>query len=383
MVALEVCGDAVQRATALYDVISGEAEAGERLGRLTDAVATSLLDAKLLAILNPERHGGLGGSWRDFYGAVEAIARADGSAGWCTSVCNAINHALLLGLPAEGRDEVFGAGPSSCWASLIPKAVATPEAGGFRVSCPGTFGSGSSISSWVMVAANAGEPGEGRYRAFVVPKAEVEIKPGSWDVMGLRATASIDYTITDRFVPARRSWEYAWAGADASGPMSALAAARLNAIGLTAFASGVGQRALDELIASATKTRRTVAEGLQAEDSVVQSGVGELDGRMKAARTHLLGLVSAVEERTAEGRVLSLQEGLELSQACLTLAKAARDVVVFAFDQVGTSAVYSHQPLQRCLRDIFTGLKHVAFTPAFMSLVGRQQLGLPSSRTVL
>jgi indole-3-acetate monooxygenase len=383
MDALEARGGAVERATALHDVISAEAEAGERLGRLTDVVAASLLDGKLLAILNSERHGGLGGSWRDFYGAVEAIARADGSAGWCASVCNAINHALVLGLPAEGRDEVFGAGPSSCWASLIPKAVATPEAGGFRVSCPGTFGSGSSISSWVMVAANAGEPGEGRYRAFVVPKAEVEIKPGSWDVMGLRATASIDYTITDRFVPARRSWEYAWAGADASGPMSALAAARLNAIGLTAFASGVGQRALAELIASAAKTRRTVAEGLQAEDGVVQSGVGELDGRMKAARTHLLALVSSTEARASEGRALSPQEGLELSQACLTLAKAARDMVVFAFDHAGTSAVYSRQPLQRCLRDIFTGLKHVAFTPAFMSLVGRQQLGLPNSRTVL
>ena len=127
MDASEARGGAVQRATALYELISGQAEAGERLGRLTDDVATSLLDARLLAILNPEAHGGLDGSWRDFYGAVEAIARADGSAGWCTSVCNAINHTLLLGLPAEGRDEVFGAGPTSCWASLIPKAVATPE----------------------------------------------------------------------------------------------------------------------------------------------------------------------------------------------------------------------------------------------------------------
>ena len=380
---MEARGGAVQRASALYDVISAEAEAGERLGRLTDVVATSLLDARLLAILNPPDHGGLGGSWREFYGAVEAIARADGSAGWCTSVCNAINHTLLLGLPAEGRDEVFGAGPTSCWASLIPKAVATPEAGGFRVSCPGTFGSGSSISNWVMVAANTGEPREGRYRAFVIPKAEVEIKPDRWDVMGLRATASIDYAINDRFVPARRSWEYAWASADATGPLTALAAARLNAIGLTAFACGVGQRALSELVASAGKTRRTVAEGLLAEDGVVQAGIGELDGRMKAARSHLLGLVSAVEERTAEGRVLNVEEGLALSQACLTLAKAARDMVVFAFDHAGTSAVYARQPLQRCLRDIFTGLKHVAFTPAFMSLVGRQQLGLLSAKTVL
>jgi hypothetical protein len=33
----------------------------------------------------------------------------------------------------------------------------------------------------------------------------VEIKEGSWDVRGLRATASIDYAIADRFAPARRA----------------------------------------------------------------------------------------------------------------------------------------------------------------------------------
>lgn len=152
---------------------------------------------------------------------METIARADGSAGWCTSVCNAVNHNAFVGLPPEGRDEVFGHGPVSCWASLLPNAVATAEADGFRVTCPGSFGSGSSFSRWVLIAANTGAAGEGRYRAFLVPKAEVEIREGSWDVMGLLATASIDYAVTDRFVPARRSWEYDWTTAGGSGPLPA------------------------------------------------------------------------------------------------------------------------------------------------------------------
>ena len=57
--------------------------------------------------------------------------------------------------------------------------------------------------------------------------------------------------------------------------------------------------------------------------------------------------------------------------------------MVFAFDYASTSVVYARQPLQRCLRDIFTGLKHAAFTPAFLSLIGKKQLGVPYSRTVL
>jgi len=374
---------ALEQATALHDLISEQAGEGERLGRLTDPVAAALLETGLLSVLLPERVGGLGASRRDFFEAVEAIARADGSAGWCASVCNTVNHAAFVGLPPEGREEVFGQGPASLWTSLIPRAVATAEDGGFRVSCPGSFGSGSSVSSWVLVAANVGDAGSGRYRAFVLPKAEVAIKDGSWDVMGLRATASIDYTIADRFVPSRRSWEYDWASRDASGPVSAADAIRLNAVGLSAFASGIGQAALGDLVASATKTKRTVGEGLLAEDGVVQFGIGELDGRARAARTHLLALVAAIDERAARGRTTSPEDAIELVQACQTLAQAARDVVIFAFDHASTSVIHARQPLQRRLRDIFTGLKHAAFTPAFLSLVGKRQLGLPYARTIL
>jgi hypothetical protein len=62
---------------------------------------------------------------------------------------------------------------------------------------------------------------------------------------------------------------------------------------------------------------------------------------------------------------------LDLQQAALTLTRAARDMTVFAFDFAGTNAVMRSDPLQRCLRDIFAGLKHVAFTPGIHTRIGR------------
>ncbi len=186
-------------------------------------------------------------------------------------------------------------------------------------------------------------------------------------------------------MPARRSWAYDWATRDASGPVSAADAIRLNAVGLTAFACGLGQRALAELVASATKTKRTVAEGLQAEDNVVQFGIGELDGRVsRREKPPPSGSSRRWMRRAAQGRADELPTRRSSSFRSLqTLARAARDLVVFAFDYASTSVVYARQPLQRCLRDIFTGMKHAAFTPAFLSLVGKKQLGQPYSRTVL
>ena len=126
-----------------------------------------------------------------------------------------------------------------------------------------------------------------------------------------------------------------------------------------------------------------MAEGVQADDNVVQFGIGELGGRMRAARSHLWGLVSALDERAAEGRATRVQARLEVSQACQIRARASRDMVVFAFDYASTSVVYARHPLQRCLRDMFTGQKHAAFTPAYLRLFGKTQLEMPSARRPL
>ena len=55
---------------------------------------------------------------------------------------------------------------------------------------------------------------------------------------------------------------------------------------------------------------------------------------------------------------------------------ALGDMTVSAFDNAGTTVVYATNPLQRCLRDIFTGLKHAVVTPAILGRIGKVRLGL-------
>jgi len=362
---------AAARAEALAELIRSEAREAERLGRLTDATASAMMDAGLFSMLLPARLGGLDESRPGFFRAVEAIARADGSAGWCASVCNAVNHSAYSGLPEAGRQELFGHGPVACWASLLPNATSTQAPGGYRVSTRGAFGSGSSVSRWVLVAA----PIEGhRFRAHYVPKHEALIDEAAWDVMGLRGTASIDYVVEDAFVPAHRAFEYPYSPPPDADGSSAVELIQLNALGLAAFASGVAQRAISELIACAKTVKRTAGQGVLADDNVVQFGIGELEGRMRAARSHVLALAERMEDCARRGR--AFDAGLEAMQANQTLARACREAVIFAFDYAPTSAVYAKHPLQRCLRDIFTGLKHASFTPTLLGRIGKVRLGL-------
>jgi indole-3-acetate monooxygenase len=101
----------LERAKAISDLIAEEALASERLGRLTDRVAAALLKANLFSVLVPETDGGLGGTGVELFEAAEEIARADGSAGWCVAISNAISGFVCKGAGAKARKEVFGNGP--------------------------------------------------------------------------------------------------------------------------------------------------------------------------------------------------------------------------------------------------------------------------------
>ena len=123
------------------------------LGDSRTALQQSCSTPILFSILLPEADGGLGGTGVELFEAVEEIARADGSAGWCAAISNAISSFVYKGATARARHEVFGDGPVAFWATLLPKATSVEEQGGYRVSGNFGWGSSSSLSRWVMVPA--------------------------------------------------------------------------------------------------------------------------------------------------------------------------------------------------------------------------------------
>jgi alkylation response protein AidB-like acyl-CoA dehydrogenase len=338
-------------------------------------VAEAILGENLLSVVVPVASGGLGGSRAELFEAVEEVARADGSAGWCVAVCNGNNAFIHRGGSEALRQEIFGSGPVSSWASLLPKGRSQPEGEGFRLTGSFGFGSGSSLSDWVLVSSLLPERDSFQwFRAHVVPKHEVRFKPDSWDVMGLKATHSVDYDI-DTFVPSYRTFDYPMLPEANPGGVSARDNMAVAQVGMVAFASGVAQAALEQLLALAPKTKRLAGDGFQSEDHTVQFAVAELEGRLRAARCWYLDLVEQSEVALNEGASLPPA----LPQAAQTLTRAARDTAVFAFDCAGTTVIYSAQPLQRMLRDIFAGLKHAQLTPAILGRIGRARLGVESA----
>jgi alkylation response protein AidB-like acyl-CoA dehydrogenase len=367
----------LQRATALYDVIDGEARESERAGQLTGRTAQALLDSNLFSMFVARSDGGAEVTRAEFFETVEAVAKADGSAGWCLSLCASQGFVISKAATNEAKREVFGDGPVAFWASLMPRAQSVAAPGGYRVSGRFGWGSGSSLARWVIVTEGLPDrDGKQWFRSYIVPKGEVDCVPGSWTAMGLEATASVDYSISDTFVPAHRCFEYPWMQPETPAAFSTLVAAQVNQIGLTAFASGVAARALAEFLGAAGKISRLIGATTAAEDNFVQHGLSEHDGRLRAARTHYLSLLAAQDRHIAAHGGPSFATALDLQQAALILTRAARDMAIFAFDCAGTGVVMRGDPIQRCLRDIFVGLKHASFTPSLHERIGKARLGL-------
>jgi hypothetical protein len=54
---------------------------------------------------------------------------------------------------------------------------------------------------------------------------------------------------------------------------------------------------------------------MQADDNIVPFGIGELEGRLRIARAHYLGLVAEQDGAIAEGRMLDPERTLDAMQA--------------------------------------------------------------------
>src|SRR5947209_16585864 len=143
-------GPVLETARSLAPLIESEAAAAEDAGLMTDAVVRALTDAGLFALMVPKE---LGGAEVDIVTALEVleeVCRADGSTGW-SLLANVTSTAFAASYCSdEAVKEMFGGErPAVHAGQFAPRGVATPVAGGFRVSGRYSLASGSDHAGYI------------------------------------------------------------------------------------------------------------------------------------------------------------------------------------------------------------------------------------------
>lgn len=373
--------DPVAAARALQPRIREASSSIDAQRQLPADLVADMLDAGLFHMLIPESIDGHEANPVAAARAVEEIAYADGSAGWCVMLAAQSTGFAGLMPEAEAR-EVFGnGGIIAGTARPIGRAVAVREpAEGYLVSGRWPFASGSSHATWFLgecVVYDGDTPrldGEGNTvtRAVFVPRSEVTIYD-TWHTTGLRGTASNDFSVEDAFVPEDRGFQMLVV--EPQHPWVLYQYPQLVFMNHGSHALGLARAALDAAVEVAS-TKRGWGDQPLREVLRVQSVIAEATALIESARSYLYAtaeeLWAAAQAGAEDTRVLRSRVRLAASHA----ARSSVQAIDLLHATMGTTAIFVSSPLERLFRDMHTAAAHVMIGQLTFQAAGRVELGL-------
>src|SRR5215831_3303770 len=188
------------RAESVATLADQYAEFGDERGQLAEPVVEALHREGLFGMWVPRSIAG--GAELDPVSSlqvVENVAYGDPSAGWVLMAASLAIGTGAAYLEDSAVSELFSGRrlPVIAGQGTRP-GKAVPAPGGFVLSGSWSFASGIRHGTHIHtlgIIESTGEP-----RIFVLPVEKATLID-NWDVMGLRATGSIDYKIDNVFVP--------------------------------------------------------------------------------------------------------------------------------------------------------------------------------------
>jgi alkylation response protein AidB-like acyl-CoA dehydrogenase len=353
----------IQELTPALAARAAEMEAG---GRIPEDVVDLLKAIGAFRLFVPQSHGGLELDLPTGLRIITALARIDGSVGWTVMIGNGGPLFAAL-LPREIYDRVYRGGPDTVLAG-VTQPVGTAEAteGGWRVNGRWPFASGCLHADWmggicIMTEAGkrlAGPDGKGPLmRGFFMPASDWQIED-TWQVAGLRATASHHIVFRDKIVPADQFFDFANGAPCLPGPLYQTVREVLPLFH-AAFAVGLARGTLDDLLELAGTGRQQLhAPTSMRESEIFQYELGRIAADLRAAEAfHQCQAASHWRDALA-GSLKDEALLAEATQAGVRIAATCVSVVDACFALAGGSAVYDTSPLQRRLRDMHTAAQH-------------------------
>src|SRR5258708_10164263 len=343
---------AVQAAAALRPVIRAHHDEREREQRLPRAVGEQFQAAGFYRLVRPRELGGLQAAPLRYLRTVELLAEGAGSVGW--NLCNNnIAQLVTLGLPDGGIREIYGPGGDVAVAGTAVQGGgrAVPVDGGYRVAGRWALGTGCQEDPWMVGSfqiLDGGQPrrspdGASVYWRGVFHRAETQIVAGSWDVSGLRATGSFDWTVDDVFLPERRTMVHAgvpldnqwshWPGISYALPAQAWVRPHHSAL-----ITGIARAGIDALIELAVEKTPRGRTSRLCDNPQVQDAIGRADTILNAGRAYRSATITEVWNTVAAGEGTTLEQRARCRLARVYAADCARAAMDLVYRQGGSTS---------------------------------------------
>ncbi|WP_033288467.1 acyl-CoA dehydrogenase family protein [Amycolatopsis jejuensis] len=359
----------LERIDALGASIEATADQAEKLATLTDETAQALLSAGLVRAGLPKSLGGHEFSPRQVIRTIERLSYYDASAGWTMMALQGATGATAAYLGDEVAGALFADVANGKHAVLAGQGSrpgrAVPVDGGYLVSGNWQFASGIALATHIYSAIVV--KGTREMRMLAMPKEEVTLVD-NWDVLGLRATGSIDYHCTDVFVPETHTYPAAITDPVSGGALYRIGQANMTTVVHTGWALGVGRRLLDELKRYAAT--RFGTRGAIVDTAQFHAEYATAEARLRAARAWALDVWQDNEATLDSGRLLDTEQETLVRLVLNHTTRTAHEVGQTVHRWAATTAI-RRGPIDRFLRDLATGTQHITSGPIALQNCGK------------
>lgn len=368
-------------------VARAHAQKAEDARGLPTEVVDAIAATGLWGALAPRCVGGSGlGTLEGQFKIVRAMAYEDASAGWALFICGGTPALVAARLSAAGRDEVFADGVLPMAGVFSPGGSAQPVEGGWRVSGSWPFGSGIGYAAWVMANAivvdEGGVPVPGvaglpEIRSFMVRPDDVTIID-DWHVAGLRGTGSMTFTMTDVFVPEKRTFLF-FGPAVIDEPSYRVPLFSFVGPPFVGMAVGLAQRAIDELVALLPTKIGPPTFQPASTDPTKQLRLGRAIAAVGAVADATAEMYRRIDDRTAAGENLAhlpLSERAELRTRATAGVETCIGVVNDLFRLGGATSIYQPGCLQRVWRDVNVLGQHLFLRESNFEAAAKVAMGI-------
>jgi alkylation response protein AidB-like acyl-CoA dehydrogenase len=398
--ALRVGGtDAILAAArSVAPVLARRADEYDQRGVYPVESIAALWSTGLWALSIPAARGGIGASLVDSAAVLELIGAADASVAlllmWHLSqlrmsnaywpehwwrrlnadahlgpVCNALRVEPELGTPGRG-------GVPATTAHRTTDADGQPA---WRINGHKIFSTASDGLRWMGVwgATAADDPDGLQVGTFLIPgnAPGVEIVPGSWNHLGMRASASNDVVFHDVIVPLDHAVGLTpFTGVDPAfnRPDPEGAAAWIGVLEVSLYI-GVMTAARDFFVRYLNERVPTNLGAPLASLERFQLAVGEIEVLIYGNR-QLIGSIAERADRLGRDPAASLVNRSEAGFVKVLTSRNAIAATELAVSMIGNPGLTVHNPLQRHFRDALCSRAHAPQADMVLGVTGRAAL---------
>jgi alkylation response protein AidB-like acyl-CoA dehydrogenase len=362
----------LERAQEVGTLADKHSDWGDKHGQLAEPVVEALHREGLFGMWVPRTiRGGAELDPVSSLQVLERLAYGDPSTGWVLMAA-----ALAIGTGAAFLGDAAVAQLFS--GDRLPVIVgqgtrpgtAVPHDGGYLLTGSWSFASGIKHGTHIHtlgVIQGTNEP-----RIFVLPVQQATLVD-NWDVMGLRATGSIDYKIDSVFVPEDYTHPALTETPKRGGGLYRIGVIGFAAMCHSGWACGIARRMLDEL-SQGVRTRGGRG-GNQATSESFQEGYAKAEATYRSARALVHEAWGDVAKNVERGEPLSVGQHTLIRLAMTHVTWSAHEVAMFVYKSAGTSGLRAGT-IQRLFRDMHAGTQHIIASPPVYQALGRQLAGL-------